>query len=236
MFTTIDDAWREHLREMDDLRQSVQNATYEQKDPLLIYKFESFRTVLEDARQGEPRGAERSSTRHTSPCASRAPRRCGASSRSANGCRSSGSGAPRWTSISCRRRGCRPPRRPDSRIGRNRCRCTSKEGGPQRSLPLRIGQEVQELPRKGVVAPSAERPESTEVQRDRKTRVWVIKRRNNARLDLRYLRMAAIWAENSLLRAPQGRSADRQGPHDYLGRVQRHAGRIRKTSARTNRD
>ncbi len=33
MFTTIDDAWREHLREMDDLRQSVQNATYEQKDP-----------------------------------------------------------------------------------------------------------------------------------------------------------------------------------------------------------
>ena len=42
MFTTIDDAWREHLREMDDLRHSVQNATYEQKDPLLIYKFESF--------------------------------------------------------------------------------------------------------------------------------------------------------------------------------------------------
>ncbi|MBQ1978515.1 MAG: SEC-C domain-containing protein, partial [Alistipes sp.] len=42
MFTTIDDAWREHLREMDDLRTSVQNATYEQKDPLLIYKFESF--------------------------------------------------------------------------------------------------------------------------------------------------------------------------------------------------
>lgn len=42
MFTSIDDAWRDHLREMDDLRQSVQNATYEQKDPLLIYKFESF--------------------------------------------------------------------------------------------------------------------------------------------------------------------------------------------------
>jgi preprotein translocase subunit SecA len=39
---TIDDAWREQLREMDDLRQSVQNATYEQKDPLLIYKLESF--------------------------------------------------------------------------------------------------------------------------------------------------------------------------------------------------
>jgi preprotein translocase subunit SecA len=39
VLVTIDDAWREHLREMDDLKQSVQNATYEQKDPLLIYKF-----------------------------------------------------------------------------------------------------------------------------------------------------------------------------------------------------
>jgi preprotein translocase subunit SecA len=38
----IDNAWKEHLREMDELRQSVQNAAYEQKDPLLIYKFESF--------------------------------------------------------------------------------------------------------------------------------------------------------------------------------------------------
>jgi len=38
----IDDSWKEHLREMDDLKQSVQNASYEQKDPLLIYKFESF--------------------------------------------------------------------------------------------------------------------------------------------------------------------------------------------------
>ena len=38
----IDDAWKEHLREMDDLKQSVQNASYEQKDPLLIFKFESF--------------------------------------------------------------------------------------------------------------------------------------------------------------------------------------------------
>ena len=38
----IDDHWKEHLRELDDLKQSVQNATYEQKDPLLIYKFESF--------------------------------------------------------------------------------------------------------------------------------------------------------------------------------------------------
>ncbi len=38
----IDNAWKEHLREMDELKQSVQNASYEQKDPLLIYKFESF--------------------------------------------------------------------------------------------------------------------------------------------------------------------------------------------------
>jgi preprotein translocase subunit SecA len=42
VLTTIDEAWKEQLREMDDLKQSVQNATYEQKDPLLIYKFESF--------------------------------------------------------------------------------------------------------------------------------------------------------------------------------------------------
>lgn len=39
---TIDLLWKEHLREMDDLRQSVRNAQYEQKDPLLIYKFEGF--------------------------------------------------------------------------------------------------------------------------------------------------------------------------------------------------
>jgi preprotein translocase subunit SecA len=38
----IDQNWKEHLRDMDDLKQSVQNAVYEQKDPLLIYKFESF--------------------------------------------------------------------------------------------------------------------------------------------------------------------------------------------------
>jgi preprotein translocase subunit SecA len=47
----IDEYWKEHLREMDELKQSVQNATYEQKDPLLIYKFESFnlfKKVLEN--------------------------------------------------------------------------------------------------------------------------------------------------------------------------------------------
>jgi len=38
----IDESWKDHLRELDDLKQSVQNASYEQKDPLLIYKFESF--------------------------------------------------------------------------------------------------------------------------------------------------------------------------------------------------
>ena len=50
ILATIDDAWKEHLREMDDLKQSVQNASYEQKDPLLIYKFESFnlfKTMIE---------------------------------------------------------------------------------------------------------------------------------------------------------------------------------------------
>ncbi|MDA8901663.1 preprotein translocase subunit SecA, partial [bacterium] len=38
----IDNEWKEHLREMDDLRQSVRGAQYEQKDPLLIYKLESY--------------------------------------------------------------------------------------------------------------------------------------------------------------------------------------------------
>ena len=42
VLSTIDESWKEQLREMDDLKQSVQNAAYEQKDPLLIYKFESF--------------------------------------------------------------------------------------------------------------------------------------------------------------------------------------------------
>ena len=42
MLYVIDDAWKEHLRELDDLRGNVQNATYEQKDPLVIYKLESF--------------------------------------------------------------------------------------------------------------------------------------------------------------------------------------------------
>jgi preprotein translocase subunit SecA len=48
---TIDENWKEHLREMDELRHSVQNASYEQKDPLLIYKLESFnlfRTMVND--------------------------------------------------------------------------------------------------------------------------------------------------------------------------------------------
>ncbi|MEG1370905.1 MAG: preprotein translocase subunit SecA [Mucinivorans sp.] len=51
ILVTIDDKWREHLRDMDDLKQSVQNASYEQKDPLLIYKFESFglfKTMVDD--------------------------------------------------------------------------------------------------------------------------------------------------------------------------------------------
>jgi preprotein translocase subunit SecA len=48
---TIDEAWKENLRELDELRQSVQNASYEQKDPLLIYKLESynlFKTMIDN--------------------------------------------------------------------------------------------------------------------------------------------------------------------------------------------
>ena len=58
---TIDDTWKEHLRELDDLKQSVQSATYEQKDPLLIYKFESFnlfKTMVTSMKEGNEAGAE----------------------------------------------------------------------------------------------------------------------------------------------------------------------------------
>ncbi|GAW90017.1 preprotein translocase subunit SecA [Flavobacterium psychrophilum] len=39
----VDDAWKKHLRKMDEMKQSVQLAVHEQKDPLLIYKFEAFK-------------------------------------------------------------------------------------------------------------------------------------------------------------------------------------------------
>ena len=50
----IDEHWKTHLRDMDDLRQSVQNVVYEQKDPLVVYKHESynlFSTMLEELYQ-----------------------------------------------------------------------------------------------------------------------------------------------------------------------------------------
>jgi preprotein translocase subunit SecA len=49
ILSKIDDEWKEHLREMDELRSAVRNASYEQKDPLVVYKLESyelFRTML----------------------------------------------------------------------------------------------------------------------------------------------------------------------------------------------
>ena len=51
LLQAIDSAWQEHLRDMDELRKSVQNASYEQKDPLVIYKLEAYglwKTMLED--------------------------------------------------------------------------------------------------------------------------------------------------------------------------------------------
>ena len=43
----IDEHWKQHLRDMDDLKQSVQTATYEQKDPIVIYKIESYNLFSE---------------------------------------------------------------------------------------------------------------------------------------------------------------------------------------------
>lgn len=54
MLSVIDEKWKDHLREMDELRQAVQNAVFEQKDPLLVYKFESyqlFQRMLEEVNQ-----------------------------------------------------------------------------------------------------------------------------------------------------------------------------------------
>lgn len=51
LLSSIDKAWQEQLREMDELRKSVQNASYEQKDPLVIYKLEAYdlwKNMLED--------------------------------------------------------------------------------------------------------------------------------------------------------------------------------------------
>tara|TARA_B100001250_G_scaffold125063_1_gene106323 strand:+ start:27 stop:1037 length:1011 start_codon:yes stop_codon:yes gene_type:complete len=47
VLSTIDQYWKDHLRELDDLRQSAQGAVYEQKDPILIYKLESFKLFEE---------------------------------------------------------------------------------------------------------------------------------------------------------------------------------------------
>ena len=55
ILTKIDDEWKEHLREMDDLRSAVNNASYEQKDPLVVYKLESyelFRSLMVRLNQG----------------------------------------------------------------------------------------------------------------------------------------------------------------------------------------
>ena len=49
----IDQHWKEHLRDMDDLRSNVQHARFEQKDPLLIYKFELVRAVPKDGPKGQ---------------------------------------------------------------------------------------------------------------------------------------------------------------------------------------
>src|SRR5690606_24467864 len=43
----VDEAWKKHLRKMDELKQSVQLAVHEQKDPLLVYKFEAFNLFKE---------------------------------------------------------------------------------------------------------------------------------------------------------------------------------------------
>ena len=86
VLSMIDESWKDHLRNMDDLRQNVQGAVYEQKDPLLIYKHESFglfKEMLDDLNknsisflfnanlpkpdgQNSSQGVQRASTKKTS--------------------------------------------------------------------------------------------------------------------------------------------------------------------------
>ena len=72
----IDEQWKEHLREMDELRNSVQNASYENKDPLLVYKLESyelFRTMIEEMNRKTASILMRIQL-HLAPAESEAPR------------------------------------------------------------------------------------------------------------------------------------------------------------------
>ena len=78
LLVTIDELWKEHLRELDQLRQSVQNVSYEQKDPLVIYKVESFHLfeqmlnnlnikVISALMRGQIYIQQRPEARHTAP-------------------------------------------------------------------------------------------------------------------------------------------------------------------------
>ncbi len=137
MFTTIDDAWREHLREMDDLRQSVQNATYEQKDPLLIYKFESFGLFSKMIIKVN-RDVLAILNKAYIPCATRTPRAYSASAGARQGRRQQVAGFAHAGCGSGRAAG-------QTETDARACR---EEGRPQRPVPLRKRQEIQAVPRK----------------------------------------------------------------------------------------
>ena len=155
MFTTIDDAWREHLREMDDLRQSVQNATYEQKDPLLIYKLESFQlfskmlnkvnadvlSTLNKPTSGTGEYGRERTARTPGASQSRCQQVAG------------------FAHASCGTGGTDRKTEADARACREKSR-------PQRSLSLRQRQKIQELSRQGFITAKTDRR-------------WVTRKRNN---------------------------------------------------------
>ena len=173
MFTTIDDAWREHLREMDDLRQSVQNATYEQKDPLLIYKLESFQLF---SKMLNKVNADVLSTLNKAyiPVRRIRPRTYSANARS----------EPKSMSTSCRLRACKLRHRRDRPKNRSRCPCMSRKK-PAATIPV------------PAAAAKNTRTVTARVYNRKNGPTMGYKEEKQHQLDMRYLRMARIWAENS---------------------------------------
>ena len=164
LLVTIDELWKEHLRELDDLRQSVQNASYEQKDPLVILPH-----LRGHARQPQPEGSRSADARpdlHSRASAATrgnslqrerersATRSAGGSEAPAAGARGNARAPQRLLAVHRLKRGAARRKCQPSGHGKRRgrpaqgeARQSRSQSGPQRPLPLRFGQKVQELSR-----------------------------------------------------------------------------------------
>ena len=159
MLSVLDERWKDHLYDLDQLRNAIQYRAWGQKDPLVEYKreaFEMFEDLMHDIQSTfterflkiqvsaePPRPAPPPPRRIAAPPAPEPRRR---------------RGRPVLQPVRRRRRAGRPDRRGpapalNSSLGPGRAGRTASgaRGGPERSLPLRVGQEVQEMPRGGAV-------------------------------------------------------------------------------------